>query len=152
MERLEIGCQESSHEGDWEKFARLNGRVLIVDDAPDILKLTARILCRLGLEVTTAENGRDAFEIALLAKEAGSGFDVILMDVELPIISGMEATALLRESGFSEPIIAIPGSAGNWIEQHCLDAGCSDFISKPVTFERLYDSLRRYLKVAVATM
>ena len=122
-----------------------------MDDEPDILRITSRILGWLGLQVTTAENGQQAVEIALLAKQAGYGFDAIVTDIAMPIMDGIEATAKLREKGFTEPIIAISGHTDDDIEQRCLDAGCNEFVAKPVTFDRVYEALKRNLETITMT-
>lgn len=145
MSCVEVG---SSVFGDVCMFGtpELRGHVLLVDDAPDVLRVTSRLLGYAGLQVTTASNGRDAVEKALAAEEAGAGFDLILMDVQLPIIDGIEATALLRISGFKKPIIALSGLAMPGVERECLRAGCNEFVAKAVEFDHIYEALRRYLK------
>jgi len=107
-------------------------RVLLVEDGSTNRKLISLVLNRAGLEVTTAENGQVGVELA----RAGS-FDVILMDMQMPVKDGYTATAELRELGLVTPIIALTAHAMSSDEQKCLRAGCSAYLSKPVKPEQL---------------
>ncbi len=127
------------------KVGRLSGRVLLVDDSLSTRRLTGKLLGMTGLEVTTADNGRDAVDIAWLACNKSYGFDLILMDLDMPVMGGLQATRLLREIGFDRPIIALSASTDEGIEQRCLDAGFNRFVGKPYDFSQLCTVLRSYL-------
>ena len=82
-------------------------RVLVAEDNSDLQPIFARQLNLLGLEVVGVSNGRDAVDFVLAAYEAGNPFDLVLMDLEMPIVDGYEATRRIRAGGFSGPILAL---------------------------------------------
>ena len=124
----------------------LTGRVLLAEDGPDNQRLIAFILSKVGLEVTIADNGQAAVEMALLALEAGRSFDVILMDIQMPVLNGYEATRRLRARGYRGPIIALTAHAMTSARTRCLASGCNDFCSKPIDRRVLLDTIARHLQ------
>jgi PAS domain S-box-containing protein len=117
-------------------------RVLVVDDSPVNLEVCQHILEREGAQVGTARDGREAVERLRAAPDA---FDVVLMDVHMPVLDGNEATRLIRgELGLAAlPVIALTASALLSERERALEAGMNDFISKPFDAELLIRSLRR---------
>ncbi len=109
--------------------ANLSGcRILIVDDVETNRELLSLILKDAGAEVDLAVNGRDAIEF--LVRDAN--VDLVLMDMQMPVLDGYSATKFLKEKGFAKPIIALTANTMNGDENKCLDAGCSDYLSKPI--------------------
>jgi PAS domain S-box-containing protein len=111
-------------------------RVLLAEDGQDNRALISAIMRLAGAAVSTAENGRIAVEKALREP-----FDLILMDVQMPEMDGYQATKLLREKGFAQPIIALTAHATLAHLEQCKAAGCSDFLTKPVDRSLLIDTI-----------
>jgi CheY-like chemotaxis protein len=104
------------------------------------------MLERAGCSVTVAENGQVGVDLALAACEADEPFDVILMDVQMPVLDGYEATRRLRAEGYAGPIIALTAHALATERQRCLAAGCDDFATKPIDRFKLLGMLGAILR------
>lgn len=124
-------------------------RILLVEDDQDHQPLLTLMLRKSGSDVTVAENGQVAIELAHAAREAGHPFDMILMDVQMPVLDGFDATRTLRAAGFDNPIIALTARAMSTDRDKCLAAGCDDFIPKTITrkdlIRRLAGHYNRFL-------
>jgi hypothetical protein len=96
-----------------------------------------------GGKVQVVSNGEEAVQIAL-----SGDFDVVVMDIEMPILDGNEATKLLRNRGYKVPIIAFTAHA-LLSKEHFKDAVYDDYISKPITGERLVATLQKWYKPGV---
>jgi len=113
-------------------------RILLAEDTPVNQKLALRLLERMGYHAALAQNGLEAIS----AVEA-SRFDVILMDVQMPELDGLEATRRIRRRwGADGPrIVAMTANAMEGDREACLEAGMDDYISKPIRPEALADAL-----------
>ena len=120
-------------------------RVLMVEDNPVNMLIAVAILERWGVQVTQAGNGRDAVDAVNHAAAAGQPFDAVLMDVQMPVMSGHEATRELRKSpaGQDLPIIALTAAALVTEREEALRAGMNDFLTKPIDSEKLRSTLQR---------
>ena len=110
----------------------LNGTVLVAEDADDLRALSVIYLKRLGLTVLQAVNGQEAVDIALRDHP-----DAILMDLEMPVLGGLEAVQVLRAQGYSRPILATTAHTGEPHRTLALAAGCNDLLSKPISYSVL---------------
>ena len=119
---------------------RLHGRMLLVEDRPDNRQLIIAFLDAIGLGFEVAENGARAVELAL-----DGGFDLILMDMQMPVMDGVQATGVLRAAGFGAPIVALTANVMPADVQRYLRAGCTGCIGKPIDFSELGDLLAQLL-------
>ena len=125
--------------------AMLHGRALLAEDGRDNQRLISLLLRKRGIEVTAVENGQLAVDAVLAAREAGEPFDVVLMDMQMPVMDGYEATRRLRAVRYSGRILALTAHAMREDRQACLDAGCDDYLAKPLDKQVLFESLARLL-------
>ena len=126
------------------KNGQLDCRVLLAEDGPDNRRLISFLLEKAGAEVVLAENGLVAHDLALAAWEAGTPFDAILMDMQMPVMDGYVATRKLRAAGYTGPIIAATAHAMSTDQAKCLTAGCNDYLPKPIQRERLISLVAKY--------
>jgi signal transduction histidine kinase len=124
----------------------LRGRVLLAEDGLDNQRLLTRVLRKVGLEIALAEDGRQAVAKVLAARDAGEPYDLILMDIQMPELDGLQATVALRDAGVEEPIIALTAHVLDSDRQRCLDAGCDDFARKPIDRVELLGQIGRFLE------
>ena len=120
----------------------MNSTVLVVEDNPFNRELASSMLESLGLQVVLANNGQEAID---LVKE--NDFVLVLMDCQMPVVDGYEATIALRQlenDGKHLPIIALTANAMSEVQQKCLDAGMDDFLSKPFTYTQLEAMLKKW--------
>lgn len=123
----------------------LENRVLIAEDTPENQRLLQQILARKGIQSVIVSNGHDAVTEALLASNDGQPYGLILMDVQMPILNGWDATRQLRALGVETPIVAITALALPNDILECLQSGCQEVLKKPIKIGQLDDVLARYL-------
>jgi signal transduction histidine kinase len=141
-----LGARPAVDASPCESEAPLAGcRVLLAEDGVDNQRLISLILRKAGAKVVLAENGRLALDLAL---SAPAGFDVVLMDIQMPVLDGCETTRRLRAAGFSSPIIALTAHAMPGDRQTFLSAGCDDFMPKPIQKRELIEMVQRYAQCA----
>ncbi|MCX7426401.1 MAG: transporter substrate-binding domain-containing protein [Planctomycetia bacterium] len=126
---------------------RLDCRVLLAEDGPDNQILIAHLLRSAGAAVTVAENGQIALDLALAARRSGQAYDVIVMDIQMPVMDGCQATRRLRSAGYRGPIVALTAHAMTSDRQKCLEAGCDDYTTKPIHRAALLACLAKYARV-----
>jgi PAS domain S-box-containing protein len=120
---------------------RLNGKVLFADDTPDNRKLIEFTLRKSKIDLKIVENGAEALEAALAEK-----FDLIILDMQMPIMDGYTAARELRRVGCSTPIVAFTADAMKEDVIKCLEAGCTSHLAKPFAKKALIECIYRQLK------
>jgi signal transduction histidine kinase/DNA-binding response OmpR family regulator len=123
-------------------------RILVVEDNSVNRTMALRILERAGHEVAVAVNGQEALNAVESSTGAGTGFDVVLMDVQMPVLNGLEATARIREgerrTGRHVPIVAMTAHAMRGDRERCIDAGMDGYLVKPVRADELIAAVGQY--------
>jgi CheY-like chemotaxis protein len=116
-------------------------RILVVEDNLDNIKLISDWLTAMDYEVLKANDGNEAISVATAEKP-----DVILMDLSLPAMDGWEATRQLKANNETQqiPIIALTAHAMTGDRKQALDAGCDDYVTKPIDFPTLIRKLKKY--------
>jgi CheY-like chemotaxis protein len=127
----------------------LRGRVLLVEDERATQRLYSLYLRRAGAEVDVADNGQIAVDRVLASMNEGRPYDLVLMDMQMPVLDGFSATRILRESRFAGPIIAVTAQALAGDRERCLSAGCDDFCAKPADREHLVRLSREWIQKSV---
>lgn len=117
-------------------------KILIAEDSSVILNLTKKILMQQNFEIVTVKNGNAVLE------KLDESFDLILMDINMPLLDGMETTRRIREmknsSISSIPIFAITGNAGNYSIDEFKAVGINEYLQKPLDFDRLVTLVNQY--------
>ncbi|HOQ03692.1 MAG TPA: ATP-binding protein [Anaerohalosphaeraceae bacterium] len=137
-ETAEKAIQQPSEEE--PEQIRLSGRILVAEDAKANQMLIRLLLEKEGLQAVVVENGQEALEAVLC-----ESFDLVLMDMQMPLMSGLEAVQAIRAKGLTLPIIALTALAMKGDDEKCLKAGCSDYLTKPIDRKALRRILQKYL-------
>jgi len=124
------------------QFDKLSGKVLIAEDNINNQKLIKRHLEKMGLTVFAVDNGKRAIDQAL-----SENYDMIFMDIQMPVMGGLEAVKQLREKGFEKPVVALTANALQEDKERCLSVGCNEYATKPIHYEQLYQITRKYMTV-----
>lgn len=113
-----------------------NLKILVVEDSSDNQFMINRFLQAVGASVETADNGRQGIEKAMR-----NNFDLVLMDIQMPLMNGYEATQQLRALGFQKPIIALTAHALKGERENCFKMGFNEYMTKPLNKDQLYKVL-----------
>ena len=119
----------------------VSGRVLVVEDSPNNQDLIAKYLIKAGATVEVVDNGLMAVQKAL-----ARDYDLILMDVQMPVMDGLTATKKLRSEGYGKPIVNITANAMKEDRDRCLAAGSDDYLTKPVDVRHFHKVLQTFLQ------
>ena len=120
-------------------------RILLVDDSVDAQRLFSIFLKKTGAEVILAANGREGVNAVEAATQDGRPFDLILMDMQMPVMDGITATQLLREKGIDTPIVALTGNDLQEARYISSAAGFTDFLTKPIQRDALLSAVAKII-------
>ena len=135
-----------------QKTPELKCRVLLAEDGHDNQRIISHVLKKAGAHVEIAENGQQAIDMILGPETSEAdfppheplGYDVVLMDMQMPVLDGYSVSRRLREIGYSGPVIALTAHAMSGDKQKCLDAGCDGYSTKPINAPELIRVIDRF--------
>ena len=145
LDELSVTGFDIGQQDEQNAMPSLSGTVLLAEDNPDNQRLVQFHLQRVGATLDIAGNGREAVERAL-----ENSYDLILMDMQMPEMDGVEAAELLRQAGYDIPIVALTANISREDRERCERAGFDDFLTKPFDKVRLNHVLKQYLKPATS--
>jgi len=116
---------------------KLDGRVLLAEDGPDNRRLIVHHLTRAGATVEIAENGQQALDMLTSARNSGCPYDLLILDMHMPVLDGYSTAQRLRADGCTIPVLALTASSMTGDRERCIEAGCSDYQPKPISAEAL---------------
>jgi len=122
------------------EYNLLKGHILLAEDNPDNQNLISLYASQFGLSIDFADNGQQAVEKAVQQK-----YDLILMDMQMPVMGGLESVQMLRQMGSTLPIIMLTANAMTCDKDKCLEAGAEDYVTKPINIDKFYQVLAGYL-------
>ncbi|MDP7018558.1 MAG: ATP-binding protein [Pirellulaceae bacterium] len=135
---------QSRNSGEIPQDALQGMRILLAEDGKDNQKLISFVLKKVGATVEVVENGQLAVDALDPGASGGVQYDLVLMDMHMPVMDGYSATRLLRQNGYSKPIVALTANAMRGDREKCLDAGCDDYAAKPINRRKLVELVRKY--------
>jgi PAS domain S-box-containing protein len=136
-DQLQIQQHESS-------IIQIPLRVLVAEDTRSIQFLIRRMLEDIKSTVTVVSNGQEAMDILLKYPPGAEPFDLILMDMQMPVLDGFETTTKLRSLGYTLPIVALTAAALQGDRERCLQAGCNEYLPKPLNRQQLFILMATY--------
>ncbi|NND96138.1 MAG: PAS domain S-box protein [Pirellulaceae bacterium] len=116
---------------------QLDARVLLADDRRDVWRIGKYFLEKCGADVLVVEDGQQAVDATMRAADEGQPFDLILMDMQMPVMTGRQAVEAIRDAGFTLPIIALTADAMAGERESCIKIGCDEYFPKPIHGVRL---------------
>lgn len=124
-----------------QRHNKYSGKVLLAEDTEENQQLISLHLRKSGIDINVVSNGEEAVNAALK-----QDYDLILMDLQMPVLNGLEAIRMLRNANYEKPIVALTAATSVSDRETCKEAGADNFISKPINFENFYDVLDKYLE------
>ena len=123
----------------------MTGKVLLAEDNIDNQELISLYIKAAGAEVDVAQNGEQAVKMALQ-----NNYDLVLMDMNMPVMGGVEAISILKSAGYQSPIVALTANAFLDMSEGFTGEGCDNFLTKPLERNHFYEILREYLMLSTA--
>ncbi|MBL8733167.1 MAG: response regulator [Planctomycetes bacterium] len=129
-----------------EPSIRLPGRILVAEDGRDNQRLLKHFLSRAGAEVDVADDGAEAWRLLQARLGIGTAYDLVITDMQMPVMDGYTLAAHIRDAGLQVPVLALTAHAMKEDRQRCLRAGCDDFLTKPIDRQALLQVCHRLLQ------
>jgi hypothetical protein len=142
--------QASTSAAQADAAPQLSARIVVAEDSPDNQRLIMHLLKKTGASVTMVGDGQALLEAVAAAKAKAQPFDLVLTDMQMPVLDGFGATRNLRAGGFSGPILALTAHAMESERARCIEAGCDAFVSKPIDKRAFYAALQRWTAAPIA--
>lgn len=139
---MQKNYKEDEKIADTDKKVTLKGDILVVEDNPVNQKLIVIFLQKAGFNVTVAGNGKEAVDIV----SGGKSFDIIFMDIHMPVMDGVSSTKEIRAMGITIPIIALTANVIKEDMDNFIASGMNSHIAKPINFNKLQEVLLQYIK------
>lgn len=146
VEASPLSLEQNGHRMVQSSTPNLKARILVTDDLVDLRQLLGHLIERTGAQVGYACNGRDAVTKVEQARQRGEPFDLVLMDMQMPEMDGLQAMQTLRERGFEQPIVALTAATMRGERERCIAAGFSDHLSKPIDERQLMERIQHHLE------
>jgi two-component system sensor histidine kinase/response regulator len=146
VERRELQPTEKMDTTKINKAINFKGHVLVTDDLPDIRLLIGHLITSFGGRIGYATNGQEALHLVEQKIKEGDPFDLLIMDSQMPVMDGLSATRHLRARGYTKPILALTAASLQGERERCLEAGCDDYLSKPIDAETLLTRIQTLLR------
>jgi len=135
----EIEIQQFTFEQPLESM-RFTGKILLVEDTPEIQALVKAYLEDYGVEIDTADNGKEGVEKALANK-----YDLIFMDIQMPVMNGKEAIKALRAAKYHKPVVALTADALKHTTDEFIDLGFTETLTKPIVINKLMAVVQKFM-------
>lgn len=120
----------------------MSKKIIVAEDSSVIQNLTKKILSQLNYEIVAVKNGQQVID--LIQKDT---FDLILMDIHMPVMDGMECSRTIRKMTGDQkniPIVAITGNANNYSQDQFIEAGINEFLPKPLNYDNLVELVKKF--------
>jgi CheY-like chemotaxis protein len=145
---IEADIESSRQEDSTQPLPHMDARVLVVDDRRDVWRVSKYFLERCGASVEIAEDGQQAVDAVERAIADRNPFDLILMDMQMPVMNGREAVEELRRREVKTPVIAMTADAMDGERERCLEFGCDDYFPKPIDGPQLMSLCAKVIEVS----
>lgn len=123
-------------------------RVLVAEDNPTNIEVVSRMLKLEDVyNVTIAKDGQEAYDLVKANMESNAHFDLIFMDIQMPNVDGLQSTRLIRQMGYSAPIVALTAFSDESNVKNCMESGMNEFLSKPIRRPALKRVLKKFATI-----
>ncbi|TMM46928.1 response regulator [Colwellia ponticola] len=145
IEQKNFSFKPSDYKLNTQVLSKLTGKVLIVDDIDDIRRLIGYTCRSFGLDVSYGNNGQQAITKIVSAYQSDTPYDVVLMDIHMPVLDGKKAISKLRTMNITTPIIAITAATMQGVQKELYDLGFNEVVAKPIDKHELHQKLTKQL-------